>query len=57
MRVTDLKMQVAHGAYQVDEQLVAEAVLRRLAPLRFALLPPSSRRGDRSQPKNPRPRH
>lgn len=56
MRVTDLKTQVAHGSYEVNEKLVAEAVLRRLAPWRYEVLPPSSRRDARSQPRSPRPR-
>ena len=56
MRVTDLKIQVAHGSYEVDERLVAEAVLRRLAPWRYDVLPPSSRRGARNQPGPQRPR-
>ena len=50
----DLKIQVAHGNYEVDERLVAEAVLRRLAPWRYEVLPPSSRRGAQSQSKQPR---
>jgi len=56
MKITELKTQVAHGSYEVDERLVAEAVLRRLAPWRYDVLPPSSRRGARNRPTSSRPR-
>lgn len=56
MKITELKTQVALGSYEIDERLVAEAVLKRLTPWRFDILSLPTKRGARTPTGNPQQR-